>query len=121
MSGESGDARTPSRGRANRWVIAAVSLVMLLLSGVIAIAAGTFDVDRVDFSGLHRVSYDEAYRAAGIKPGDFMGTLDADGAPVGPQRRDPAALARDRGDSRRRARPRGTRAHCPGQLGACRL
>lgn len=80
MSRESGDTRTPSKGRANRWVIAAVSLVMLLLSGVIAIAAGAFDVDRVDFSGLHRVSYDEAYRAAGIKPGDFMGTLDADGA-----------------------------------------
>ena len=61
-------------------MIAAVVAVLLLLSGVIAIAAGAFDVDRVDFSGLHRVSYDEAYRAGGIRPGDFMGTLDAHGA-----------------------------------------
>lgn len=50
---------------------------MLLLGGVIAIAAGAFDVDRVDVRGLHRVSYDEAQRAADIRPGDFMGTLDA--------------------------------------------
>ena len=55
-------------------------VVLFLLGGVIAIAAGAFDVERVDFSGLHRVSYDEAYRAAGIRPGDFMGTLDAEGA-----------------------------------------
>lgn len=80
MSRESGDTRTPSRGRAHRWVIAAVLVVVLLLSGTIAIAAGAFDVDRVDFSGLHRVSYDEAYRAADIRPGDFMGTLDTGGA-----------------------------------------
>ena len=53
---------------------------MMLLSSVIAIAAGAFDVDRVDFSGLHRVSYDEAYRAADIRRGDFMGTLDTGGA-----------------------------------------
>ena len=66
--------------RVNRWVTAAVIVSILLLSGVIAIAAGAFEVDRVDISGLHRVSYDEAYQAADIRPGDFMGTLDADGA-----------------------------------------
>lgn len=80
MPRESGDTRTPPGRRAKRWLVPAALLVALLTSGVIAIAAGAFDVDRVDFSGLHRVSYDEAYRAAGIKPGDFMGTLDADGA-----------------------------------------
>lgn len=52
----------------------------MLLGGMIAVAAGAFEVDRVDFSGLHRVSYDEASRAAGIGPGDFMGTLDSEGA-----------------------------------------
>ena len=61
-------------------MVAAVVPAVLLLGGVIAVAAGAFDVDRVDFSGLHRVSYDEAYRAADIKPGDFIGTLDVDGA-----------------------------------------
>ena len=45
-------------------------------AAAILLAAGTFEVDRVDFRGLHRVSYDEAYEAAGIHPGDFMGTLD---------------------------------------------
>ena len=45
------------------------SLVAILL------AAGTFEVGRIHFSGLHRISYDEAYRAAGIEPGDFMVTL----------------------------------------------
>ncbi|WP_419908842.1 cell division protein FtsQ/DivIB [Candidatus Poriferisodalis sp.] len=80
MSRESGDTRAQSSGHVHQWVISAVSVVLLLLSGVIAIVAGAFDVERVDFGGLHRVSYDEAYRAAGIRPGDFMGTLDADGA-----------------------------------------
>ncbi|WP_419853509.1 cell division protein FtsQ/DivIB [Candidatus Poriferisodalis sp.] len=42
----------------------------------ILFAAGTFEVDRIHFSGLHRVSYDEAYGAADIHAGDFMGTLD---------------------------------------------
>ena len=42
----------------------------------ILFAAGTFEVDQIRFSGLHRVSYDEAYQAAGIGAGDFMATLD---------------------------------------------
>lgn len=66
--------------RTPRWAITAAAAALLLLSGVIAIAAGAFDVERVDFNGLHRVSYDEAYRAADIRPGDFMGTLDAGSA-----------------------------------------
>lgn len=49
-------------------------------AAAILLAAGTFEVDRVDFGGLHRVSYDEANQAAGIDPGDFMGTLDVGGA-----------------------------------------
>lgn len=53
-------------------VAAAVATILL--------AAGTFETDRIHFSGLHRVSYDEAYEAAGIGPGDFMGTLDTGGA-----------------------------------------
>lgn len=53
-------------------VAAAVATILL--------AAGTFETDRIHFSGLHRVSYDEAYEAADIRPGDFMGTLDTGGA-----------------------------------------
>ena len=72
----SGETPASPTIRAPRWAIAAAVVALLVLSGVIAISAGAFDVDRVDFSGLHRVSYDEAYRAADIRPGDFMGTLD---------------------------------------------
>ncbi len=57
-----------------------VAAAVLLLSSVISVSAGAFDVDRIDFRGLHRVSYDEAIQAAGIKLGDFMGTLDVGGA-----------------------------------------
>ncbi len=46
-------------------------------AAAVLFAAGAFEVERIRFSGLHRVSYDEALAAAGIRVGDFMGTLDA--------------------------------------------
>ena len=52
-----------------------VSAVAAALAAAL-LMAGIFDVDRVDFSGLHRVSYDEAGQAVGIGVGDFMVTLD---------------------------------------------
>lgn len=59
-----------------RWWLTAILLGAVAGSTIaILLAAGTFEVERVRFSGLHRVSYDEAYQAAGIRPGDFMGTL----------------------------------------------
>ena len=65
----------PKRHRRRRWLTAAAVGAVTASLAAILLAAGTFEVDRVHFSGLHRVSYDEAYRAAGIEPGDFMGTL----------------------------------------------
>ena len=65
----------PKRHRRRRWLTAgAVGAVVASLTAIL-LAAGTFEVDRVHFRGLHRVSYDEAYRAVGIESGDFMGTL----------------------------------------------
>jgi cell division protein FtsQ len=46
----------------------------------ILLALGAFEVNRIHFSGLHRVSYDEASGAAGIHAGDFMATLDTGAA-----------------------------------------
>lgn len=65
----------PKRHRRRRWLTAAAVGAVVASLAAILLAAGTFEVDRVHFRGLHRVSYDEAYRAAGIEPGDFMGTL----------------------------------------------
>lgn len=65
----------PKRHRRRRWLTAAAVIAVSASLAAILYAAGTFEVDSVHFSGLHRVSYDEAYRAAGIEPGQFMGTL----------------------------------------------
>lgn len=59
-----------------RWLAAIVLAAVTGSIAAVLLAAGTFEVDRIDFSGLHRVSYDEAYQTAGVRPGDFMGTLD---------------------------------------------
>ncbi len=74
------EAPPPQRTRTRRWVIAAAVTLVVPLSGLIAVMAGAFDVDSVHFNGLHRVSYDEAYRAAAIGPGDFLATLNTAGA-----------------------------------------
>lgn len=62
-------------GRRRQWLTAAVLGAMVTSIATILLVAGTFEVDRIHFNGLHRVSYDEAYEAAGIRAGDFMGTL----------------------------------------------
>ena len=77
MPGEPAEAPAPGGKGRKRWLIAAALAAVVLSIGTIILAAGTFEVDRIHFSGLHQVSYDEAYRAAGIRAGDFMGTLDA--------------------------------------------
>ena len=70
----------PQRHRRRRWLAAALTGAVTVSVAAILLAAGAFGVDRLHFSGLHRVSYDEAYEAAGISAGDFMGTLDTGGA-----------------------------------------
>ena len=77
MPGEPAEAPAPGGKGRKRWLIAAALVAVVLSIGTVILAAGTFEVDRIHFSGLHQVSYDEAYRAAGIRAGDFMGTLDA--------------------------------------------
>ncbi len=73
-----GEEEKPARAgrRRRRWLTAAALVAVVASAATIIFAAGTFAVDRVHFSGLHRVSYDEAHEAAGIRSGDFMGTLD---------------------------------------------
>ena len=72
-----GDTKPPARNRRRRRWLTAAALGAIVISVVtILLAAGTFEVDRIHFNGLHRVSYDEAHEAAGIRTGDFMGTLD---------------------------------------------
>ena len=63
-------------GRRRRWLAAVLCAVVAISAGVILFAAGVFEVDRIRFSALHRVSFDEADQATGIRVGDFMGTLD---------------------------------------------
>lgn len=67
-------------GHRRRWLTAAALGAIAASIATILLAADTFDVNRIHFSGLHRVSYDEAYEAAGVRNGDFMGTLDTGGA-----------------------------------------
>lgn len=76
MPSEPAEVAPPQRRRTRRWLIVALVVVVLLSVGTIAGASGALDVDQIHIRGLHRVSYDEAYRAAGIDIGDFMGTLD---------------------------------------------
>ncbi len=71
------DTKPPARaGRRRRWLTVAALGVIATSVATILLAAGTFEVDHIHFSGLHRVSYDEANKAADIRIGDFMGTLD---------------------------------------------
>ncbi|WP_420609404.1 cell division protein FtsQ/DivIB [Candidatus Poriferisodalis sp.] len=77
MSEEDTKPAEQQRRRRRRWLIVAALAAVAAAVATIFLAAGTFQVDRIHFSGLHRVSYDEAYEAADIRPGDFMGTLDA--------------------------------------------
>ncbi len=73
-----GDERPLARiTRRRRWLTAAAFVVVVASAATALFAAGTFAVDRIHFSGLHRVSYDEAYEAADIHVGNFMATLDA--------------------------------------------
>lgn len=73
-----GDTKPAERERRRRrgWLTLTALAAVAASVGTILLAAGTFEVDRIRFSGLHRVSYDEAYEAADIRVGDFMGTLD---------------------------------------------
>lgn len=66
--------------RRRRLIAAGLCIVAAASAAAVLLAAGAFDVDRIRFSGLHRVSLDEAERAAGIRVGDFMGTVDVDRA-----------------------------------------
>lgn len=75
-----GDTKSADQQRRHRWLTVTALVAVAAAVATILLAAGTFETDRVHFSGLHRVSYDEAYEAAGIRPGDFMGTLDTGGA-----------------------------------------
>ncbi len=52
-------------------MLAALALVL----AVLLFESNVLRVDHIHFVGLHRVSYDEAYQAAGISPGDRMITL----------------------------------------------
>ena len=67
--------RRPRRLR--RWLTLAVLGVVVAVLGTVLLMAGAFDVDRIRFRGMHRVSYDEAHQAVGIRVGDFMATLNA--------------------------------------------
>jgi len=75
-----GDTKSADQQRRRRWLTVTALAAVAAAVATILLAAGTFETDRIHFSGLHRVSYDEAYEAAGIRPGDFMGTLDTGGA-----------------------------------------
>lgn len=72
------EAATPParKGGRRRWLAAAALGAIAASVVTILLAAGTFEINRIHFNGLHRVSYDEAYEAADIRTGDFMGTLD---------------------------------------------
>ncbi|WP_420443686.1 cell division protein FtsQ/DivIB [Candidatus Poriferisodalis sp.] len=76
MPAEPAEAPVPPPKGPKRWLIGVALTALVLSIGTIILAAGTFEVDRIHFGDLHRVSYDEAYRAAGIRAGDFMATLD---------------------------------------------
>jgi len=75
-----GDTKSADQQRRHRWLTVTALVAVAAAVATILLAAGTFETDRIHFSGLHRGSYDEAYEAAGIRPGDFMGTLDTGGA-----------------------------------------
>ncbi|MXV87930.1 MAG: FtsQ-type POTRA domain-containing protein [Acidimicrobiales bacterium] len=75
-----GDTKSADQQRRHRWLTVTALVAVAAAVATILLAAGTFETDRIHFSGLHRVSYDEAYEAADIRPGDFMGTLDTGGA-----------------------------------------
>lgn len=74
---DAAEAAEREEHRPRRWLTAMVLGAVVALLAAILLTAGTFEVDRIHFGGLHRVSYDEAYQAAGIRVGDFMGTLNA--------------------------------------------
>lgn len=73
-------AKTPSPNRRRWWMTGAVITTVALGAGVIVFAVGALEVNRIDMTGLHRVSYDEALDAIDVRVGDFMLTLDSEAA-----------------------------------------
>ena len=74
MASDSAQARTRRWPWALGVVIGTVSVAAAML------VLGAVDVDRIEFTGLHRVSFDEALEAVSIRPGDAMPLIDTSAA-----------------------------------------
>ncbi len=62
--------------RTRRWGWALGGVVGTIALAIGVLASGAVDVDRIEFTGLHRVSFDEAIDAVGIHSGDAMPLID---------------------------------------------
>ena len=66
--------------RTRRWPWALGGAIGAIALAVGMLASGAVDVDRIEFTGLHRVSFDEAIDAVGVRVGDSMPLINTTGA-----------------------------------------